>query len=148
MFPTGTGINPRIGLFADGALWILYYHNDTFQDGYTVKHQNLMRTRLDGGAIAYEGLADRTFSIDVFAGTAGSVAGVSGDIGLWSSISIQSSDWYVVAFQNRTLHQLQFLLQTNLEPEPTIFTADDGLRTDFEGNNYFTWVGADNPSCL
>ncbi len=141
--PDGTGINPRIGLFDNGTLWILYYHNDTFEDGYTLGHGNLMRARLDGGAIAYDGLADRTFSIDVFAGTDSSVTGVNGDIGLWSSIDILPSEWYAVSFQNRSLHQLQFFLQTSLG-DPVVFTVDDGLRSDNEGNHYFAWVGADN----
>ncbi len=153
--PFGLGHNSTLMTFPNDSLWLVYYHNTSYQQAGTddggspyndnVKQGNLKRARLDGGAPDPATLATATFSIDTLVGTASTL--VTGDTGFFNSGAvIPSNGWWAVSFYNATLNQLQFVYDYGAGLR--LHTADDGWRTDPQSNDYQVWLGADNNAIM
>ncbi len=138
--PEGTGLHATLAPYPNGELWLFYYRNSAFAEGAYVKEQRLMKAVLNGGAPDPATLATATFTITDFLAAFGDLA--EDDAGLFNSFFvIPSTGWYVLAFYNATLNQLQFVYDTG--DGMHLRTADDGWRRNQQGSYYQVMVGAD-----
>lgn len=145
--PYGTGLHPTIAALPDGRLWVFYYHHTSYgMVNDTTDNHNvgvLMRAELGGKVTDLSDPGAAVFASSEFLGSEGTL--VVGDVGPFNSFDakfISGTLYYVLAFYNATLNQLQYVYEAG-DGVLRLHTADDGWRKDASNNSFQVRLGAD-----